>query len=179
MLVTTASHNHWSAALRSEALVGFLREATCHSRQALGHVSDQAVAWQPFAHGHSISAMLLHVADQESLVVEEVILGGVRSEIMLELFGSDLSTVERGAWPKPMSESLEWHYSIQDAVRGRTEDVLTEEDPTRLVHHPKWGEITIATAVLHLVQHEAYHAGQMALHKLHYGWGGVEPEMAA
>ncbi len=179
MLLITASDNHWSAGLPSEALIGVLREGTLHSRSGLGHVSDLAVAWQPFAHGHSISAMLLHVADQESLVIEEVILRGERSEVMLELFGSDLSTVERGAWPKPMTESLEWHYAIQDAVRDRTEDVLAQEDPGRLVNHPKWGQLTIASAILHLVQHEAYHAGQMALHKLHYGWGGVEPEMAA
>lgn len=123
--------------------------------------------------------MLLHLADQESVLVEEVILGGERSEAMLELFGSDLSTVERGEWPRPMAESLEWHYAILDAVRDRTGQVLGDQDPTRHISHPKWGGVTVATALLFLAQHEAYHAGQMMLHKLHYGWGGVEPMLAA
>lgn len=175
----STSESHWSGFANPGALISLLQEGTSHWRNALGHVSDAAVAWQPFARGHSISAMLLHLADQESVLVEEVILNGDRSEAMLELFGSDLSTVERGEWPRPMAESLEWHYAILDAVRDRTCQVLASQDAARLVQHPKWGAITIATSVLYLAQHEAYHAGQMMLHKLHYGWGGVEPMLAA
>lgn len=166
------------SAQSSQSLLAMLNEGTHNWRSELGHISDAAVAWQPFARGHNISAMLLHLADEESYVMEELVLGHPRSEAYLELFGTDLSTVHRGEWPKPMAESLEWHYAILDAIRGHTDLALSETDPARRIVHPRWGEIPISSAVLRLIQHEAYHAGQMMLHKIHYGWGGQEP-MAA
>jgi uncharacterized damage-inducible protein DinB len=95
------------------------------------------------------------------------------------MFGEDFFLSAPGDWPKPMLASLEWHFAIQDAVRSTTREVLTLRDPAEVVDHPKWGKITLAQVVLHLIHHEAYHAGQMVLHKIHYGWGGVEPALAA
>lgn len=161
------------------ALLDMLDEGTQNWRNELGHIADSAVAWQPFARGHNISALLLHMADVESRSVSEAVLGKPQCATTIELFGPDFFTASNGEWPKPMEASLDWHYAIQDAIRADTRLALSSRAKGDLIQHPRWGQISLGSLIVHLIQHEAYHAGQIALHKIHFGWGGVEPALAA
>lgn len=160
-------------------LLNLWQEGTKMWRADLGHIADAAVAWQPFARSHNISAMLLHMADVESEAIEEAVEGKSRGAGTREMFGAGFYEAQLGDWPKPMQASLEWHYAIQDAIREHSVQVLAGREASQTVLHPKWGAVTLEALILRLIQHEAYHAGQIMLHKIHYGWGGVEPAWAA
>lgn len=46
-------------------LLAALEDTTRKWREELGDVPEQNIIWQPFPHGHSIGAILLHMADVE------------------------------------------------------------------------------------------------------------------
>lgn len=161
------------------ALLDMLDASTHFWRSDLGHVSDAVVAWQPSEHGHSISSMLLHMADIESFAVDEVVLGTPRSEAVLEMFGAEFVHAKLGEWPPAMEASLEWHFAIQDAIRSVTHVSLSGRNPAEVVDHPKWGALTLGALILRMIHHEAYHAGQLMHQKSQYVWSSMDTALAA
>lgn len=61
-------------------LLAALDNTTTEWRQELGDVPDEAVVWQPFPGGHSIGALLLHMADVEAYWLHEIAAGQERTE---------------------------------------------------------------------------------------------------
>ncbi|MEQ1935341.1 MAG: hypothetical protein ABL962_15890 [Fimbriimonadaceae bacterium] len=158
----------WQA-VPMEALISLLEENTRSWRNDLGDVSQAAILWQPFPNGHSIGGIMLHMADEESLSCDEVILGQTRTRETCELLKSAVSPHLSSLWPDPEPWPLYRYYEIQSWVRASTVRALREIDDTAaLVSHPRLGDIPIAMLVLKLIQHESFHVGEIALHKLHF-----------
>lgn len=161
-----------------EELTASWQRTTNWWRKELGEVSDECANWQPFARSHSIGALLLHIADVESLWLEEYLSGRLRSQSDLHRMMSFENRPQEEKWVTPPGWAFRGYLNLLDEVRERSLSILNEMgDPNRYFVGPD-GPTTIALAVQFLQNHEAYHAGQAVLHRIHFGWGGEEPKAA-
>ena len=60
-------------------LLAMLDDGTREWRGELGEVPEEAAVWQPFPNGHSIGAVILHVAGVEAFWLHQVAAGRERS----------------------------------------------------------------------------------------------------
>lgn len=159
-----------------EELIAMLQENTRLWRLELGACSAKAIAWQPFRHGHNIGALMLHIADVEGFWIEETVAGRSRQDKELELLRSADTEPMLGRWPEAHEGwTLERYYELQDRTRARTLATLRGRPGPEEEFEAYGDPITLRSIVTRLIAHEAYHAGQAMLHKIHHGWGGVEP----
>ncbi len=144
-------------------LLAMLDEATSEWRSEIGDVSEDAVVWQPFPGGHSIGALILHIADVEAHWLHRIAAGQARTEEELAALLSRETKQYQVQWPAPPAQPLSWYYAQQDAVRARTKRLLDGfDDPERLSTH-RDAEFTLRWLFAHVVIHEAYHGGQAVL----------------
>lgn len=168
---------HLSVEDPMEVLVSMWSASTEWWRSHLGPVTPEAVQWQPFARSHSISGMLIHIAERESYWMEEVLEGRMRSPEELALLQAEQTRPNEKQWSEPYEWDLQEHFEVLDWIRNRSlRSLRAHGDPAASVLGPNGEPITLRCVVTHLMAHENYHAGQMMLHKLHYSFGGVEPD---
>lgn len=145
-------------------LAAQLQDATRDWRVELGEPTRKALVWQPHELGHSIGAILLHLADSEAFWMMQAT--GVRRPRgeAKALLASEIRQYG-GKWPVPPDEPLAWYYGVMDGIRARTlESLRTLDDPDRLIQKPAWGvELSVKWIVSHIILHEAYHGGQAVL----------------
>lgn len=144
-------------------LLSMLDDGTREWRSELGKVSEETVVWQPFPNGHSIGALILHIADVEAFWLYEVATGRPRSQKEQEKLLSDVTEQYKIQWPKPPKRSLSWYYKQHDKIRERTrQTVLTLNDPEHIGKY-KDRKFTLRWLLHHVIAHEAYHSGQAVL----------------
>lgn len=161
--------------LELECVIDAWAETTDRWRAGLAGVSDEAVWWQPFRKSHSIGGILLHLADVEGQWFEEGLRGTPRSEHELEMVFGRAERPPIGEWIEPPHWPLAQYFEVLDWIRVRSLAAIRRAgDPDHTFTGPD-GPTTIAKAVRFMAYHEAYHAGQAMLHRLHFDWGGVEP----
>ncbi|OGF56917.1 MAG: hypothetical protein A2Z21_07395 [Candidatus Fraserbacteria bacterium RBG_16_55_9] len=154
-------------------LTAMLEDGTREWREELGEVPDDAVVWQPFPNGHSIGAILLHIADVEVHWIETVAAGKPRSPEELKLFLSDETDQEAVQWPKPPARPLLYYFELHNGVRQRTLKTLKQfNNPEQISARQRrdgssW-EFTLRWILHHVITHEAYHGGQAVLLSLEY-----------
>ena len=158
------------AGLDSQAglLLAMLDDGTQEWRKELGKVPEEAVAWQPFPQGHSIGALILHIADVEDFWVRHVLAGRRRSPEELQAVLSKETHQYGVRWPTPPQQSLTWYFEQHDRVRTesrRTVQMLADPE-----HVGRRGqrEFTLRWVLHHVITHEAYHGGQAVLLALQY-----------
>lgn len=160
-----------------EELIQMLQENTRLWRIELGACSTRAVEWQPFRHGHNIGALMLHMADVEGFWMEEIVASRTRDVQELELLRSTDTDPMMGRWPEAHEGwPLDRYYEEQDRIRARTLATLRELPSPDEQFEAHGDALTVRSIVTRLIAHEAYHAGQAMLHKIHHGWGGTEPQ---
>lgn len=144
-------------------LMAMLDATTLEWREELGDVSEEAVVWQPFPNGHSIGALILHIADVEAFWLYQVAAGKTRSQEELEELLSEATQQYAVHWPEPPHKPLNWYYAQHDAIRERTRQTAREwSDPERLSQRKNY-EFTLRWLLHHVIIHEAYHGGQAVL----------------
>jgi uncharacterized damage-inducible protein DinB len=154
-------------------LTAMLEAGTRDWREELGEVPDEAVIWQPFPDGHSIGAIILHIADAEAYWIEEVMARKERSPEELALLLSEETDQYVPRWPTPPAQPLSWYYGIHDRIRERTLKTLKQyDDPERISTRTRrdgsqW-EFPLRWILHHVITHEAYHGGQAVLINLQY-----------
>ncbi len=148
-------------------LIAMLEDNTVQWREASGALSQEEVCWQPHSGWHSIGAVILHNAEVEAYWLHEVITGElIPAELSARLLSEEIDQ-GAGKWPVPPSQPLSWYYAIQDEVRMKTRQILHElHDPLAL--YGKDRKFTLRWLLHHVITHEAYHCGQMALLTLQY-----------
>ena len=146
-------------------LAAALVDGTREWRDEMESVEIESIIWQARPGGHSIGAMMLHIANVEEIWVMVRLAGIPQSEEKLALFQAASVDFSRAFWPTPPREPLEYYYSLQDNVRKRTLEILAEvRSPDQVVAHPTRPQsFTPRWMVNHLIGHEAYHAGQAIL----------------
>ena len=125
-------------------------------REVLAGVTAEQAAARPLANAHSIWEIVLHVSAWKGVVRQR-------------LEGEAITEPEEGDWPR-VGETTDaaWQSILQNLERAQEqlEQVVAGFDPSRLDAPPRADAETPAYRTLHgTIQHDAYHAGQIALLK--------------
>jgi uncharacterized damage-inducible protein DinB len=145
-------------------LLAVLDDTTSKWRKQLGDVPVEVITWQPFAGGHSIGAVLLHIADVEAHWIHRIGAGQTRSPEELKTLLSEETDQFAVHWPMPPTHPLSWYLAQQDAVRVRTRQFVLElGDPDYLARHTNNKAYTLRWLLTNVISHEAYHGGQAVL----------------
>ena len=149
-------------------LLAVLSDGTREWRDELGDVTPNALLYQPEPNGHSIGAVLLHVADVEGFWLYDTATGDGRTLEELQTLLSKETDQNRGVWPAPPPHPLAWYYEQQDAVRRRTLatwQTIADLSATRTTDNETF---TLRWLLSHVIAHESYHGGQaVLLHELY------------
>ena len=125
-------------------------------RELLDGVSARQAAQRPLGAAHTIWELVLHIAVWEDVVRRR--LGGEQiSELAADRDWPQLHDRGEASWRETLEALERGHQRLLAAVEGLTDQRLTETVR---------GESYSAYAMLHgLIQHDLYHAGQIALLK--------------
>lgn len=146
-------------------LLAALEDGTRHWREQLGDVDVETITWQPFSGGHSIGALMLHMADAEASWIETGIAGREFTPEDLAEFMTEETHQMAVDWPNPPARPIEYYDGILRRVRARTLETLREiQDPAEV--RTERNEYTLRWIVAHIVHHESYHGGQAVFLKL-------------
>ena len=149
-------------------LLAMLDDNTQNWREELGDVPQEAVVWQPVSNGHSIGAILFHIADVEAFWLHEIATGQPRSQEERDALLSDATDQYGGKWPAPPIRPLAWYYEQHDAIRVRTREIVQEINNPEHVGKRRDKEFTLRWLLYRVLAHEAYHGGQAVLLALQY-----------
>ncbi|RYG46725.1 DUF664 domain-containing protein [bacterium] len=146
-------------------LLATLQKQTRAWRHQLDELRPEEIVWQPYPQGHSIGALMLHMAEVESHWVETVALGREMSAGDRATYLSEETDSFTGVWPTPPSEPFSYYLDILDRVRTQTlESVKAFEDPAT-ERDAEWSTVSLRWVLAHIIWHEGYHGGQMVLLK--------------
>jgi uncharacterized damage-inducible protein DinB len=149
-------------------LLEMLDDNTRDWREELGEVTEDTLVWQPVTEGHSIGALLLHIADVEAYWLYEIATGTPRTGEELAALLSEETQQYDGKWPEPPRRPLSWYYEQHDAIRARTHQVVRQLNDPERIGKRREVEFTLRWLLHHVITHEAYHGGQAVLLALMY-----------
>ena len=89
-------------------LLAMLESATREWQEMLGEVSEEELCWQPFPGGHSIGALILHIADVEAHWLYEVGAGKTRPAEERKTLLSEETDQGAVQWPTPPARPFAW-----------------------------------------------------------------------
>ncbi len=154
--------------IQTGLLLAMLDDATNYWRKELGDVSEDALCWQPISDGHSIGAVLLHIADVESHWLYAVSTGQPRSEEEVSRLLSRETRQYAVQWPAPPRQPLSCYYAQHDEIRERTRRTIRELNNPEHIGIRREQGFTLRWLLHHVITHEAYHSGQAVLLSLLY-----------
>lgn len=145
-------------------LCGVLLDGTREWRGELDpELPPEAISWQPHPGGHSIGAIILHIADVESFWFERVLMGLPANPEQDKLLMSEETQVNAGQWPAVDPRPIEAYLAFHDTVRERTLRAVSSWPASDAIREYK-GELFSARWIMgHVIQHESYHGGQAIL----------------
>jgi uncharacterized damage-inducible protein DinB len=152
-------------------LMSVLEDATNEWRGEFEEVSDETVIWQPFPGGHSIGAVLLHIADVEAYWIHQIGGGYTMPDEQKALLMGEQTDQDAVKWPTSPAKPLSWYFEQHDMIRRRTREVVAQiNDPVHIGERPSH-QFTFRWILNHVISHEAYHGGQAVLLALMYEKG--------
>ena len=145
-----------------DLLLAMLNATTKMWRTELRGATDSEMRWQPAKNAHSIAMILLHIADCEDAWIQWV---GLRKPMDMEIRKRMMSQeVDQYAamWPRAPKRSKAWFLKQPAEMRKRT---LADLKGLSANHLGKRGDnsYTLRWIIHRLIEHEAYHGGQMVL----------------
>ena len=140
-----------------------LADATREWREYLVDVEPEALVYQPFPGGHSMGAVMLHMADVEAYWIENFLLGLDRDPAELKEFLSEETKQDEVDWPTPPLKPLSYYFDLQDRVRERTLRNLAKLPEPGFRKDRREYTATAGWVVNHVIGHESYHGGQVVL----------------
>jgi uncharacterized damage-inducible protein DinB len=149
-------------------LLAVLEDASTVWRHHLSDVTVDAIVWQPEPGGHSIGAILLHMAYVELSWIRVVAAGETLSRDQVSTLMADDTRVADVVWPTPPSKPLSWYFEQLDLARAETRRVLKSLNDPDHVGQRKNHSFTLRWIVNHVISHDAYHGGQCVLLNLMY-----------
>ena len=149
-------------------LLGLLEASTQNMRRELGELEEETLLWQPYPNGHSVGAILIHVAACEAGWLHRVAAGQESTPMDLEerMMGGPSIDQYEGIWPGPPRRPLSWYYAQHDAIRAQSVALvrtLPNPDEARTVPWTPNRTCTVRWILHHVIEHEAYHLGQAVL----------------
>ena len=124
-------------------------------RELLSSVTAEQAARRPLPQAHTIWELILHIAAWESIVRRR--LGGEAVEATPEQDWPPVRDTSDAAWKKTLEELARSHLALRESVAALSDDQLRQKVA---------GQNYSIYGMLHgLIQHDLYHAGQIALLK--------------
>jgi len=124
-------------------------------RELLSSVTAEQAARRPLPQAHTIWELVLHIAAWESIVRRR--LGGEAVEATPEQDWPPVRDTSDAAWKKTLEELARSHLALRESVAALSDDQLRQKVA---------GQNYSIYGMLHgLIQHDLYHAGQIALLK--------------
>ena len=143
-----------------------LDQATAEWREWLDEktMTVDQIVWQPFPGGHSIGALMLHIAEVEAYWLHEIAAGVPLSKEDLRSFLSAETDALAGKWPIPPRQPLSWYGAQLGTVRAKTKALLVDAAPDATGTRADDGRtFTLRWLFTHVITHESYHGGQAIL----------------
>ncbi len=144
-------------------MLSMMQDGTREWREELGRIGPDAIVWQPNPGSYSIGGIMLHIAEVEIYWLEEFCLDRPMSAKDQKLFMSKDIQQYEGMWPTPPRKPLSYYYKILDDVRARTLKAVKEMPAPNKWKSRKIEDVTMGWVLNHVVTHEAYHGGQIAM----------------
>lgn len=130
----------------------------------LGEVSEEELVWQPFEAGHSIAALLVHIAEVEAFWLHHVGCSEPYQDIEDEALGAE---IDQGnvRWPvPPPGRPLSYYLELLSTTRARTKELLATCEGLDVVATREDGRsFTMLWLLTHVILHSSYHWGQAVL----------------
>jgi uncharacterized damage-inducible protein DinB len=126
--------------------------------EILEGVSAKQAAARPVANAHSIWELVLHIAAWDGVVARRF--GGAVAELADAENFPRVTDASEAAWRRALAEARRVHAELIEAVSKMPDSQLDEMVPGKEGAH-----YTFYYMLQGVVQHELYHAGQIALLK--------------
>jgi uncharacterized damage-inducible protein DinB len=115
-----------------------------------------------------MGAVILHMIVVEVYWIEKFVLGREVSEETWRELLWDATDVDKGVWAEAPAQSISWYFDLHDRHRARILEAIREFPPGDTLFGKEGHEVTAEWVLGHVIQHEAYHGGQVVL--LHELW---------
>jgi uncharacterized damage-inducible protein DinB len=147
-----------------DLLCAILQDGTNEWRWEVDQKLDaEAMVWQPDPGSHSIGGVMLHIIGVEIYWFERVALGLPGNPEERKLLMADEIDVDNWKWPEPPRQPISWYFEWHDRVRARTLEGIKDWPPSETTRDHYGKEVTLRWVFGHVIQHEAYHGGQIVL----------------
>ena len=126
-------------------------------------LSPEAIVWQPYPGAHSIGAVIFHMIGAEVFWFERFALGREADPEEQRLIMAGEMDIDAWRWPSPPRQPLSWYFDLQDRIRARTLESIKRWPSPETSNEHHGDQKTMRYVLGHVIQHEAYHAGQAVL----------------
>jgi uncharacterized damage-inducible protein DinB len=162
-------------------LCAILQDGTREWRGELDpDLPDDAVVWQPSPGAPTIGAILLHIMSVEVSWFERFVLGLPINTDERKLLLTDAIDVDAPLWPAPHPQPIRWYFDLHDGIRARTLEGIKQWPPADAARDRNGTPRTMRWVLGHVIQHEAYHGGQIvllnSLYRLSHPSPSAEPQ---
>ncbi len=126
------------------------------------NVNEAELIWQAFPDGHSIGAVLTHIAEVEAYWLHHIACGEPYQDVEGDVLNGAID--QYGIqWPPPPPHPLSFYKALLATTRDRTKTLIGAlENPNHTALRGE-REFTLSWLMTHVIVHEAYHGGQAVL----------------
>jgi uncharacterized damage-inducible protein DinB len=125
-------------------------------RELLADVSATSAVAKPLSGAHSIWEIVLHIATWEG-VVRQRLQGETIADLPPEQDWPAIQDTSEAAWRKAIQDLERANHALREEIARVDEEDLAEQVPGK--------EHSVYTMLHGIIQHDLYHAGQIALLK--------------
>lgn len=127
-------------------------------------LTPEEIAWQPFEGGHSIGALMVHIAEVEGFWLHHVAAGEPYRDLESEALDGASIDQDKILWPTPPAgRPLSYYVELMASVRARTRELIGKlDDPERTALF-RDRTFTLRWLLTHVIGHESYHGGQAVM----------------
>ena len=150
---------------RSEVdlLVAMMDATTKSWKDDLRGISDTEFRWQAKKGAHSIAMIILHCAMAEYWWIQSVTLGKDVDMKFINGLGYKKMDIANGIYGPPFKKPKAWYLKQMTDIRRKTKAAMKGLKSSHVGVGREGDTFTLRWVLHHLVEHEAYHSGQMTL----------------
>jgi uncharacterized damage-inducible protein DinB len=124
--------------------------------------TEAELVWQAFPAGHSIGALLVHIAEVEAYWLHHIACDEPYQDLEGDVLKSPIDQFGI-QWPVPPVHPLSFYKALLAATREKTKALIGALDSPSHTAVRGEREFTLSWLMTHVIVHEAYHGGQAVL----------------
>jgi uncharacterized damage-inducible protein DinB len=126
-------------------------------------IGPDATTWRVRPGGPSIGAIILHMIVTEIFWIEHFVLGRPVEAEDWKLLMWDEIDVDSSKWPDAPNQPLSWYLDLHDRYRTRILEAIKSWPAAENLMDFHDRQVTPRWVLGHVIQHEAYHGGQIVM----------------